>query len=109
VPSFSSYAAVPVPMHHTVGESRARGLPAPAGYVAIEVVAGRLGERDGGFAPQQFGTVLAGAQVLHYEVVPGSGHGELTGISGAVQLNVDSDGTHHYVLDPGGRGGARFS
>jgi hypothetical protein len=70
-----------------------------AGYVAIETVSGRLGNRDGGFALQQFGTMSDGSQTLHYEVVPGSGSGELTGISGTLQLRIDDDGTHHYELE----------
>jgi hypothetical protein len=69
-----------------------------AGYVAIETVNGRLGEREGGFAFQQFGTMSGGNQTLHYEVVPGSGYGELTGISGTLRLTIDEDGTHHYDL-----------
>jgi Protein of unknown function (DUF3224) len=70
-----------------------------AGYVAIETVNGRLGEREGGFAFQQFGTMSGGQQSLHYEVVPGSGHGELTGISGTLGLTIDEDGTHRYELE----------
>jgi hypothetical protein len=69
-----------------------------AGYVAIETVKGRLGEREGGFAFQQFGTMSGGNQTLHYEVVPGSGYGELTGLSGTLRLTIDEDGTHHYEL-----------
>jgi Protein of unknown function (DUF3224) len=70
-----------------------------AGYVAIETVNGRLGDRAGGFAFQQFGTMSGGNQTLHYEVVPGSGFGELTGISGTLLLTIDEDGTHHYELE----------
>jgi hypothetical protein len=70
-----------------------------AGYVAIETVSGHLGSRHGEFALQQFGTMRAGQQALHYEVVPGSGSGELTGISGRLHLTIDQDGTHHYQLD----------
>ncbi len=70
-----------------------------AGYVAIEVVKGRLGERQGGFAFQQFGTMHGGSQTLHYEVVPGSGNGELSGISGTLRLTIDADGTHNYELE----------
>jgi hypothetical protein len=69
-----------------------------AGYVAIETVRGRLREREGGFALQQFGSMYDGAQILHYEVVPGSGSGQLTGITGTLQLDIDADGTHHYEL-----------
>lgn len=70
-----------------------------AGYVAMETVRGKLGEREGGFALQQFGTMHAGSQTLHYEVVPGSGAGSLGGISGRLRLTIDGDGTHHYELE----------
>jgi hypothetical protein len=70
-----------------------------AGYVAIETVRGKLGGRAGGFALQQFGTMRAGTQTLHYEVVPGSGAGDLAGISGRLRLTIDVDGTHHYELE----------
>jgi Protein of unknown function (DUF3224) len=70
-----------------------------AGYVAIETVAGRLDGRTGEFALQQFGTMSGGRQTQHYEVVPGSGRGELAGITGTLNLTVDDDGTHRYELE----------
>ena len=70
-----------------------------AGYVAIETVRGRLGDRQGSFALQQFGSMRDGSQTLHYEVVPGSGGGELKGITGTLHLDVDGDGVHRYRLD----------
>lgn len=70
-----------------------------AGYVAIETVRGRLGDRDGGFALQQLGLARAGSQTLHYEVVPGSGEGELQNITGSFHLMVDDDGTHRFELN----------
>ena len=70
-----------------------------AGYVAIEVVTGGVGGRTGTFALQQFGTMYGGVQRLHYEIVPGSGSGELAGITGTVSLTIDGDGSHHYELD----------
>ena len=70
-----------------------------AGYVAIETVRGRLGGRLGGFALQQLGMMQHGSQTLHYEVVPGSGHGELEGISGTFRLAVEEDGIHRYELE----------
>jgi Protein of unknown function (DUF3224) len=70
-----------------------------AGYVAMETVCGTLGGREGGFALQQFGTMLDGAQTLHYEVVPGSGDRGLIGISGRLRLTIDGDGTHRYELE----------
>ena len=69
-----------------------------AGYVAIESVQGSLGHRQGSFALQQFGTLRDGSQSLHYEVVPGSGSGGLSGVTGILHLDVDEDGTHRYEL-----------
>jgi Protein of unknown function (DUF3224) len=69
-----------------------------AGYVAIETVRGRLGERRGGFALQQLGSMHGGEQTLRYEVVPGSGTDELRGITGTLDLRIDDDGTHRYEL-----------
>ena len=39
----------------------------------------------------------AGASVLHYEVVPGSGGGDFAGIVGTLHLDID-DGIHRYEL-----------
>ena len=69
-----------------------------AGYVAMEVVEGSLGGRPGSFAFQQLGVLAAGEQELVYRVVPGSGTGELTGITGVLQLDI-VEGTHRYHLD----------
>jgi hypothetical protein len=55
-----------------------------AGYVAVETVTGSLGDREGTFAFQQFGTMNNGIQDLRYEVVAGSGTDQLAGISGTL-------------------------
>jgi hypothetical protein len=70
-----------------------------AGYVAIETVQGTLAGQAGDFALHQFGTAHKGSQNLRYEIVPGSGHDELTGITGTLHLTIDDDGTHRYELD----------
>lgn len=70
-----------------------------AGYVAIETVIGRLGDRTGEFALQQLAMMHGGSQTLHYEVVPGSGQGGLEGVTGTLHLTVDDDGTHRYELE----------
>ncbi|MBG6213408.1 MULTISPECIES: DUF3224 domain-containing protein [unclassified Cryobacterium] len=31
--------------------------------------------------------------------MPGSGHGELNGITGTFHLTIEDDGTHRYELD----------
>lgn len=69
-----------------------------AGYVAMEVVEGTLHGRAGLFGLQQFGTMYKGNAHQVYEVVPGSGVGELAGISGTLRLEV-VDGEHRYTLD----------
>lgn len=70
-----------------------------AGYVAVEVVDAALTGRAGRFALQQFGTMHDGAQTLYYEIVPGSGSGELATITGRLLLTIDAEGTHHYELE----------
>lgn len=70
-----------------------------AGYVASEVVRGTLHGREGTFLLQQFGQLADGGETLHYEVVRGSGTGGLAGISGVMDLEIDDEGVHHYVLD----------
>jgi hypothetical protein len=68
-----------------------------AGYVALEVVDGTLHGRSGTLAFQQLGVLHGGAQELRYDVVPGSGTGDLAGITGTLALTVDDAG-HHYAL-----------
>jgi hypothetical protein len=68
-----------------------------AGYVALEVVDGSLHGRSGSFALAQLGLMHDGDHELRYDVVPGSGTGELTGIGGSLALTIDAQG-HSYVL-----------
>ena len=68
-----------------------------AGYVAVEVVKGTLHDRPGGFAFAQLGLMAGGAPTLQYVVVPGSGSGELSGITGELTLTIDDSG-HAYEL-----------
>ena len=68
-----------------------------AGYVAIEVFEGTLRGRSGSLSFQQLGVMAGGTQELRYDVVPGSGTGELAGISGSLALTIDDRG-HTYEL-----------
>lgn len=70
-----------------------------AGYVALEVFEGSIGGRGGTVAFQQFGTMRDGHQEVRYELVPGSGTGDLLGATGVLTLNIDDDGLHHVVFD----------
>jgi len=70
-----------------------------AGYVAIERVSGTLGGRTGGFALQHYGLMNRGdKQQLTVTVVPDSGTGELAGLSGTLEIQVES-GRHTYTFD----------
>ena len=65
-----------------------------AGYVAIEQVSGTLSGRKGGFVLQHFGSMNRGSDRLILEVVPDSGTGELSNLTGQMTINVEGD--HHY-------------
>ncbi len=59
-----------------------------AGYVAIETVRGSLFGRDGGFVLLQRGLMASDGITLDYSIAPGSGTGELVGISGSLELDT---------------------
>jgi hypothetical protein len=69
-----------------------------AGYVAIERVEGILQGRKGSFILQHTGTMNRGKYELTVHVVPDSGTGELTGISGVFYINI-VDKKHYYELN----------
>jgi len=69
-----------------------------AGYVAIERVQGLLHGRRGSFVLQHSGSMADGAQQLSITVVPGSGTGDLTGLSGRFGLRIEG-ALHCYELD----------
>lgn len=69
-----------------------------AGYVAIERVSGTLAGRRGTFVLQHSGTMTRGAPSLTITVVPDSGTEQLTGLSGAMAIDV-ANGKHSYVFD----------
>ncbi|MBK9475902.1 MAG: DUF3224 domain-containing protein [Tetrasphaera sp.] len=67
-----------------------------AGYVAIETLSGNLAGRQGGFVLLQQGLMGATGVSLEYCVAPGSGTGELAGISGTLDLDVGAG--HAWAL-----------
>jgi hypothetical protein len=69
-----------------------------AGYVAMEIVSGRLHGRSGDFVLQHNGTMAHGARELSVTVVPDSGTGELQGLAGSMAIIVAS-GEHSYAFD----------
>lgn len=69
-----------------------------AGYVAIERVTGALHGREGSFALQHSGTMDRGVPQLSVTVIPDSGTGALTGISGSLQI-FNENKQHSYIFD----------
>ena len=69
-----------------------------AGYVAMELVTGKLSGRTGTFVLQHTGTMERGAQQHSVTVVPDSGTGELVGLAGRMEI-VISEGKHSYHFD----------
>jgi hypothetical protein len=69
-----------------------------AGYVAIEKVSGTLDGKRGSFVLQHSGTMDRGAPRLSITVVPDSGSGELTGITGTMAIII-AGGQHSYEFD----------
>lgn len=84
----------------TQGEMFSGGDPKQgvAGYVAIEVVTGTLQGKHGSFALQHLATMDSNGAKMTVVVVPGSGTGELKGISGTFTIKI-ADGVHSYELD----------
>ena len=66
------------------------------GYVAIERVTGTLDGRSGSFALQHSSTMHKGAQHQNINVIPGSGTGELAGLSGSMVIVIAEGGKHSY-------------
>lgn len=69
-----------------------------AGYVAIEQVIGELHGRSGSFVLQHNAVMDRGIPELNIIVVPDSGSGELSGLSGDMRIII-ADGKHTYEFD----------
>ena len=69
-----------------------------AGYVAIELVQGKLRGRAGSFVLQHTGVMDRGRPSLTVTVVPDSGTGELVGLAGAMAIDI-VEGNHFYTFD----------
>jgi len=69
-----------------------------AGYVAIEQVDGALSGKKGSFVLQHIGIMNKGQDRLVLEVVPDSGAGELSSLSGTMTIKIE-DSQHFYSFD----------
>jgi hypothetical protein len=72
------------------------GEKGSAGYVAVERVTGTLAGRKGTFALQHSATMNRGTPDLTIVVVPDSGTGDLTGLSGTMTIDIQPGGKHVY-------------
>lgn len=69
-----------------------------AAYSAVERVSGTLHGKKGSFALQHTGIMTRGTPSLTVTVVPDSGTGELTGLTGTMDIIIEGK-QHSYVLD----------
>jgi hypothetical protein len=69
-----------------------------AGYVAMERVTGALHGRTGSFVLQHNATMNRGVPQLSITVVPDSGTGQLTGLTGTFDIQIVA-GKHSYTFD----------
>lgn len=67
-------------------------------YVALERVEAVLDGRQGAFALAHTGVMDRGAQSLRLFVVPDSGEGDLTGLTGDMKIII-TNGDHNYEFD----------
>jgi hypothetical protein len=87
-------------------EAEARGemiaaseaLTGAAVYVAIDRVAGTLHDRSGSFLIAHRGTMNSEGQKLEIIIVPGSGTGQLAGITGTVGIRIEEK-KHFYTIE----------
>jgi hypothetical protein len=71
-------------------------------YVALERVTGKIAGRSGMFLLSHTASMLKSdpkSAVLSITVVPASGTGELTGITGKMHITIDGAGHHTYDFE----------
>ena len=68
------------------------------GYVALELVTGKLNGKRGSFILQHNGTMSKGVYMLHVTVVPDSGTDELAGIAGTMTIIIEGS-KHSYTFE----------
>ncbi len=68
------------------------------GYVALERVTGTLQGKEGSFVLQHNATMNRGAAKMDIMVVPDTGTGQLTGISGSMIIRIEA-GKHFYDFE----------
>ncbi|MDQ6772109.1 MAG: DUF3224 domain-containing protein [Candidatus Dormibacteraeota bacterium] len=69
------------------------------GYVALERITGSVHGRVGGFGVLHVATSEGDERWARWVISPGSGTGDLVGISGEGRIDADADGRHTFELD----------
>lgn len=69
-----------------------------AGYVASEQFVGTVGDRTGAMTVQHWGVAEGAEAASSGHIIPGSGTGGLSGISGKAIYSQDPDGQHRLEL-----------
>lgn len=75
-----------------------RSATGSAAYVAMEEVQGTLAGRSGTFVLVHRGLMSAEQQTLEVAVMPGSGTGELEGLTGSMTIEV-AEGEHRFGFE----------
>jgi hypothetical protein len=73
------------------------GKSPSGGYVALERFTGTVDGRRGGFVLQHSGIMAPGMMQIDVVVSPGTGTGELEGITGTFEIRREGK-QHHYTL-----------
>jgi Protein of unknown function (DUF3224) len=72
-------------------------------YVAVERMTGKLNGRQGSFTFSHRASMMKGEAIstgdLSVTVVPNSGTGELTGLTGSLMIHIDAQGKHTWTFD----------
>jgi hypothetical protein len=68
------------------------------GYVALELVTGKLNGKSGSFVLQHKGTMQKGSFTLDVTVVPDSGTDQLSGLSGSMTIVIEGS-KHSYSFE----------
>ncbi len=86
-----------------IGKGQMLGVRTPVtgsgGYVAMEVVTGKLDGRSGSFTVQHTGSMRGGKSQMLLNIVADSGTDELTGLTGNIEIIITEDGKHRYKFD----------
>jgi hypothetical protein len=70
-----------------------------SGYVALELIDAAVAGRRGTFVLMHAATMTGTEPWTKFLVVPGSGTGELRGITGEGRIDIAEDDTHTFTLD----------